>query len=141
MSLSSTGRMAARVFPVPVGEMSRTFSPLRIAGMASSWIGLASRKPSFSSLCRTGGFRVENAGLCIYYTNSHVWVGLFFFLFGLLLSFASTFGCGIEEYQNERGKAEDVEQELEKRKLLVWLKAVGHFGSRGTFSHELRNGY
>src|SRR6266568_3635414 len=118
MSLSSTGRMAASVLPVPVGAISSTFSPLRIAGMASSWIGLASRKPSFSSLCRTGGLRVENAEFRIYCTNSHLWDDLFFF-FGLLLSFPWTFGCDIEEDQNESGKAEDVEQELEQRKLLV----------------------
>src|SRR3989441_902498 len=101
MSLSSTGRMAASVLPVPVGAISRTFSPLRIAGMASSWMGLASRKPSFSSLCRTGGLRVENAELCIYCTNIHLWDDLFFFLFGLLLSLAWTFGCDVEEVQNK----------------------------------------
>src|SRR6266704_1514905 len=65
-NLSKTGSIAARVFPVPVGAMSKTFSPLRIAGMESSWIGLASRKPSFSSLFRTGGFRTEKAELGIY---------------------------------------------------------------------------
>src|SRR6266571_598458 len=68
-NLSKTGSIAARVFPVPVGAMSRTFSPLRIAGMESSWIGLASRKPSFSSLFRTGGFRTEKAELGIYRTR------------------------------------------------------------------------
>src|SRR5713101_762010 len=113
ISRSRTGRMAARVLPVPVGAISRTFSPLRIAGMASSWIGLASRKPSFSSLCRTGGLRVENAELRIYSTNSPLWDDLFFFLFGPLLSFPWTFGCDVEEDQNERGEAEDVKQELE----------------------------
>src|SRR2546428_11115350 len=49
--------------------MRRTFSPLRMAGMESSWIGLASRKPSFSSLFRTGGFRAEKAELGIYRTR------------------------------------------------------------------------
>src|SRR6267143_461336 len=62
-------KLAARVLPVPVGAISRTFSPVRIAGIASSWIGLASRKPSFSSLCRTGGLRAENAEFRIYFTN------------------------------------------------------------------------
>src|SRR2546422_8126604 len=61
--------MAARVFPVPVGAMRRTLSPLRIAGMESSWMGLASRKPTFSSLFRTGGFRTEKAELAIYRTR------------------------------------------------------------------------
>src|SRR5712692_1915281 len=109
MSLSSTGRMAARVLPVPVGAMSRTFSPLRIAGIASSCIGLASRNPSFSSLSRNGGLRVENAELRIYYSNRR-WDDLFFFLFGLLPSFPRTLGCNVEEDQDERDEAEDVEQ-------------------------------
>jgi len=56
--------------------------------------------------------RVENAEFRIYCTNSHLWDDLFFF-FGLLLSFPWTFGCDIEEDQNESDKAEDVEQELE----------------------------
>jgi hypothetical protein len=40
-----------------------------MAGMDSSWIGLASRKPSFSSLLRTGGFRTEKAELGIYHSR------------------------------------------------------------------------
>src|SRR2546427_3151264 len=102
--------MAASVLPVPVGAISRTFSPLRIAGIASSWIGLASRKPSFSSLSRTGGLRVENAELRIYSTNGPLWDDLFFFLCGLLLSFPWALGCDVEEDYDERGEAEDVEQ-------------------------------
>src|SRR5712691_3806288 len=109
MSLSSTGRMAASVLPVPVGAISRTFSPLRIAGIASCCIGLASRKPSFSSLCRTVGLRAENAELRIYSSNRR-WDDLFFFLCGLLLSFPWTLGCDVEEDEDERDEAEDVEQ-------------------------------
>ena len=92
--------MAARVLPVPVGAMSRTFSPLRIAGMASSWIGLASRKPSFSSLCSTGGLRDEKAEVRIYCTISHLVDDLFFFLCDLLLRFPWTFSCDVEEDQD-----------------------------------------
>src|SRR5438445_8613046 len=97
ISLSRTGRMAARVLPVPVGAMSRTFSPLRIAGMASSWIGLASRKPSFSSLCSTEGLRDEKAEVRIYCTSSHLVDDLFFFLCDLLLRFPGTFSCDLRK--------------------------------------------
>src|SRR6266571_5658669 len=113
ISLSRTGRIAARVLPVPVGAMSRTFSPLRIAGMASSWIGLASRKPSFSSLCRTGGLRDEKAEVRIYCTSNHLGDDLFFFLYRLLLRFTWAFSCNVEEDQDYCDEAEYVEQELE----------------------------
>src|SRR5438093_12792291 len=104
--------MAARVLPVPVGAISRTFSPLRIAGIASSWIGLASRKPSFSSHCRTGGLRVEKAEVRIYCTSNHRRDELFF-LFDLLLSFLWTFSCHTEEGQHYVDEADEVEQNLE----------------------------
>ena len=63
---SRTGRIAASVLPVPVGAMRSTFSPRKMAGMESCCIGLASRKPSFSSLSSTGGFRTEKAESGIY---------------------------------------------------------------------------
>jgi len=85
--------------------------------------------------------RAENAELRIYCTNSVLRDDLFFFFYGLLLSLPWTFGCDVEEDQNERGKAEDVKQELEQRKLLIGWKAVRHVDSRGTFSLNLGNGY
>ena len=49
------GRIAASVFPIPVGAMTRTLFPAMIRGTARRWGSVNSWNPSFRSASRIGG--------------------------------------------------------------------------------------
>ncbi len=53
-SILRTGRKAASVLPVAVGEIKRTFFPSRIRGMVFSWGSVGFGKPFFSTSLRIG---------------------------------------------------------------------------------------
>ena len=57
-SRSSTARKAASVLPVPVGAISRTFSPAAIGGQARSWPGVG---PSGNAALEPGADRLRQS--------------------------------------------------------------------------------
>jgi hypothetical protein len=60
-SMLRTGRKAASVLPVAVGEMSTTFFPSRIFGIAFSWGSVGVENPRCSMRRRIGLTSMSNA--------------------------------------------------------------------------------
>jgi hypothetical protein len=56
-TLLSSGRMAASVFPDPVGATTRTFSPAAMSGDASTWGGVGWVMPISATIFLTRSSR------------------------------------------------------------------------------------